>query len=224
MYSSAFEPYIATCRLEEARELARAHDRLTATLSAHHRVHAAGLLIEAERLSGRWDAVAGLTERAEDAVAANVDTPCAFNATSLFACALAATIRGDDRASRRLEESANEVGMEGYDMFFDLYRVELALTRGDLAVVERMLNESVFSRRDFRYQSFISRLNALAALGRFDEIEHEAPQLVRPGTYVEPFAMRALGVAREDDELFREAIDRFEAMGLDWHAARRRGS
>jgi hypothetical protein len=219
MYVYAFDPYIATCRLDEARELARAHDRLTATLSAHHRVHAAGLLIEAERLSGRWDAVAELTERAEDAVAANVDTPCAVNASSLLACALAAAIRGDDRASRRLEASANEIGMVGYDMVLNPYRVELALTRGDLAVVERMLSEWTFPRRDLRYQSFISRLNALAALGRFDEVEQEAPALIRPGTYAEPFALRALGLAREDDELLREAIDRFEAMSLEWHAA-----
>ena len=153
MYTYAFDPYIATCRIDEARELARAHDGLTATLSAHHRMHAAGLLIEAERLSGRWDAVAELTERAEDAVAANVDTPCAANATSLLACALAAAIRGDDRESRRLEESANDVGMEGYDKFFDIYRVELALTRGDLAVVERMLSEWIFPSRDLRYRA-----------------------------------------------------------------------
>ncbi|MGH3016759.1 MAG: hypothetical protein ACRDLU_00105 [Gaiellaceae bacterium] len=58
-----------------------------------------------------------------------------------------------------------------------------------------------------------------AALDRRQEIEREAPRLIQPETYVEPFALRALGFAREDDELLRQAIDRFEAMSLVWHAA-----
>ena len=76
----------------------------------------------------------------------------------------------------------------------------------------------LFPGRD-RRDSLISRLNALVALGRYDEIEQEAPPLIRPGTYPEPFALRALGYAREDDGLISEAIDRFQAMGLEWHAA-----
>jgi hypothetical protein len=38
-----------------------------------------------------------------------------------------------------------------------------------------------------------------------------------PGTYFEPFALRALGVVREEAELLEEAIPRFEAMDLHWH-------
>jgi hypothetical protein len=45
------------------------------------------------------------------------------------------------------------------------------------------------------------------------------PAVLRPHTYLEPFALRALGLVREDEELIREAIDRFRAMELDWHAA-----
>jgi class 3 adenylate cyclase len=218
IYLYAFVPYVATGRLEEARALTRAHEQVTATLSAHHRLHAASLLIEAERVVGRWDAVAELTERAEDAVAANAATPCALNANSLLACALAAAIRGDDRESRRLEEAANEHGVEGYGLFLDPFRVELALARGDLAEVETRLRDWTFPIRD-RLDSLISHLNALVALDRRQEIEQESPRLIRPGTYIEPFALRALGFARGDNELIGQAIDRFEAMSLEWHAA-----
>jgi hypothetical protein len=43
--------------------------------------------------------------------------------------------------------------------------------------------------------------------------------MVKPKTDLEPFALRALGYARGDDRLIRRATERFEAMGLDWHAA-----
>ena len=42
---------------------------------------------------------------------------------------------------------------------------------------------------------------------------------MRPKTYLEPFALRALGVVREDEKLIEQALGCFEAMGLDWHAA-----
>ena len=66
------------------------------------------------------------------------------------------------------------------------------------------------------------RLNALVALDRRADIEAEAPALLKPGTYLEPFALRTLGYARDDVDLIEEAIVRFEAMGLDWHAAETR--
>jgi hypothetical protein len=68
----------------------------------------------------------------------------------------------------------------------------------------------------------IARLNGLVALDRRAEIEDEAPGLAKPGAYLEPFALRALGFARRDDGLIRQAIERFEAIGLEWHAAQTR--
>ena len=221
IYFFASSPYVATCRLEGARRLAEAHDAVTATLSAHHRLHAAGLLVDIERVTGRWNAVHALTSRAEEAVAANLATPCATAAWSLLACALAAAIRGEQQESRRLEGAADELGMEGYDPLLDPARVELALVRGDLDEVERRVSEWVLPRRD-RRDSLISRLNALVALGRHKEIEQEAPPLLRPQTYPEPFALRALGYARGDARLISQAIDRFQAMGLEWHARQTR--
>ena len=78
-------------------------------------LHAAWLLVDIERITGRWNAVHALTSRAEEAVAANATTPCAVSAGSLLACALAAAIRGEQQESRRLEQAADELGMEGYD-------------------------------------------------------------------------------------------------------------
>jgi hypothetical protein len=42
---------------------------------------------------------------------------------------------------------------------------------------------------------------------------------LRPRTYLEPFALRALGAVREGELLIAQAADHFDAMGLDWHAA-----
>ena len=60
--------------------------------------------------------------------------------------------------------------------------------------------------------------DALAFLGDRERIEAEAPSWVRPNSYVAPFAARALGVARADIALLEDAVARFEALGLAWHA------
>jgi hypothetical protein len=41
----------------------------------------------------------------------------------------------------------------------------------------------------------------------------------RAQTTVEPFALRALGAARRDDELLARADERFVALGFEWHRA-----
>lgn len=63
-----------------------------------------------------------------------------------------------------------------------------------------------------------ARLDRLAALGDRRRVEVEAVPLLRPGIYLEPFAMRTLGIVRDDKALVGLAIARFEAMGLGWHA------
>ncbi len=67
-----------------------------------------------------------------------------------------------------------------------------------------------------------TRLDALVALGRKQEAEAEAMRLAQPDTYLEPFALRTLGLVRHDTGLIERSIERFETMGLDWHAARTR--
>jgi hypothetical protein len=62
-------------------------------------------------------------------------------------------------------------------------------------------------------------MDALVALGEHDRIESDAPELVQPGTSVEPFALRALGAARRDDALLARADELFATLGLEWHRA-----
>ena len=67
-----------------------------------------------------------------------------------------------------------------------------------------------------------TKLEALIALGRTSEAEEAANRLLQPGTYLEPFALRTLGLARSDRSLTEQAVERFDAMGLGWHAWRTR--
>ena len=207
---------IATARFGVAHEVARAHDGVTATLTAHHRMHAAMLLVGVADATGDWAAVRGMTGRVEAAVAANVATPCASNVGSLLACALANVHLGDDGEARRLERVADDLGMEGYA--WDARYVALAVARRDLDALERKLD-------GWRPEGFwdpdgvIAWLNALTLLGREDQIEAEAPPFLKAGTLLEPYVERALGWARRDGRLVRKAAGRFEEIGMTWHAA-----
>ena len=58
----------------------------------------------------------------------------------------------------------------------------------------------------------------MVALGEHGRIESEAPQRVKDETYTEPFALRALGVARTDRQLLDRATSPFDAMEMAWHA------
>ncbi len=108
--------------------------------------------------------------------------------------------------------------MEGYGFILDPMHIEIGIARGDLAEVDRKLKAWKVGGLD-DIDGRIARLNALVALERRAEIEQEAPTMLKPATYLEPFALRALGFARGDDALIEHAIERFEAMGLDWYAA-----
>jgi hypothetical protein len=104
--------------------------------------------------------------------------------------------------------------MEGYRFWFDAPRIRLALARGDLAALERLVADDPA----VAYEGGAAFLDALVALGDRERIEEQAPRLIAPGTYVEPFALRALGVSRDEPGLIRQALERFGAMGLTWHA------
>ena len=217
IYLSGFNSCFYTGRLDEARKVAEAHDEVTGGLTPHHRLHAVSLLIGVEQAEGRWEAARELTSRAEPAVADNIATPCILNVSSLLALALANVRLGDDVEADRLEREADALGMEGYGAWLDPLHVEIAVARGDTAEVERKLSE--WQPEGFEdVDGLIAWLNALVALDRGPEIEAEAPPLVKPDTYLEPFALRALGFARNDDSLITRAIERFTAMGMDWYA------
>ena len=50
-------------------------------------------------------------------------------------------------------------------------------------------------------------------------MEQEADKFAPRGSYVEPFALRARALARDDDALLAQADERIGALKLDWHAA-----
>ena len=208
---------LAAGRITDAREHARRLLETAGELTPHHRIHGVGLELMIDELAGRWEAIGSETARAEGAVAANLATPCTMNARALLVCALAAAHCGDEAESRRLELAADALEMKGYGLTIDAPRLRLALMRNNLEAVEGLL-ESGEAMYFTRVAATAARLDVLAALEKRDRVEEEALPLLRPATYLEPFALRALGLVREDAELIVQALDRFERMGLDWHA------
>ena len=215
---------VATTRFAQAREIAQLHDELTRPLTPHHRMHGAAILVEVEELLGGWEAIRAREALVMDAVAANAATPCLRNARSLLVCALAAACLGDDRRATELDLAATALGLLGRQVI-DAPRLRLALLRGDHDRAERLLagllDESGWYARGHgtSLATLTTRIDALAVLGHTERVEREAPRLLQPGTYVEPFALRALGIARGEQTLIQQAIDRFKRLDLPWHAA-----
>jgi DNA-binding SARP family transcriptional activator len=219
VYWSAMPGYLGQGRFADARRLARLHDEMTTRLSPHHKLHGVAFLLEVEELAGGWAQIQELTPRAEAAVVAS--TRCIHQPRSLLVCALAAAALGYADEARRLEADADTLGVEEYGRAWDA-RIRLALLRGDLAAVERLLADANRQTktliRSTKLAPVTARLDALAALGRHREVEAHAVPLLRPGTYLEPFARRALGLVLGDAALVADAVRQFEAMGLVWHA------
>jgi hypothetical protein len=215
---------LALGHLEDAESHALRHEAIAARLTPHHEVHALGNLATLDEAAGRWDRLHQRMERTERTVAANAGTPCVYSARSLLACAVACAELGLDDEARRLEEEESALGFEGYEMWLDALRARLALIRGDLDRVEALLDGSEkWCWPIWNYvNGLAARLDALVALGRAEEAVEDAERHALPGTYLEPFALRTLGVARGDPALVAQAQERFEAMGLDWYAAQTR--
>ena len=221
-WSSAFA-YAGRGRFRDARRLTQQHAEVASQLTAHHRVHAVGFRLLLEELAGGWPVVLDLTADAERVVAANTATPCVLNARSLLTCAIASAYVGEAHESQRLEEAADELGMQGYSILSS-GRLRLALARHDLETAERLVAaEREDERTPVANIGFLTaRLDGLVALGDRKRVEAEAPRCLLPNTYLEPFALRALGVVREDSALIERAVACFEAMHLDWHSAETR--
>ena len=222
-YWAALPAYLGNGRFDDARRIACLHDEVTAPLTPHHRLHGVAVLLEVEQLAGNWERIRDLTPRAEQAAEQNT-TPCLHNRLALLTCALASAYLGDEEEARRLELRSEQYGTDRYGR--EESPIWLALYRGDLAAVERLLREleepGKALLRSRKLAPVAARLDALAALGRRDTLERDAPPLVQQGTYLEPFALRALGLVREDPTLLQQAADRCDAMSLAWHAAQTR--
>jgi DNA-binding SARP family transcriptional activator len=215
---------IASCRFDEARRLARRTDEATLPLTPHHRVHGVAVLVEVEELLGGWPAIRALEDRVRETVAANGKTPCSRNARSLLVCAMASAHLGDEPGARELEETALRLGLGGRHTL-DAPRLRLALLHGEHDRAQELLTVLVeetgwYARGvDSSFATLITKLDGLVALGDHARAEKLALRVLRPGTFVEPFAERALGVARGDGGLISRAASRFDDLGLDWHAA-----
>ena len=217
LYLSSIPCAAATGRLEESRRLAHELVDVVADLTPHHRLHAAAILLEADELMGAWDAVIAREETTLVAVEENRDTPCVRNSRSVLVCALAHEIRGDRERSAELEAVADDLQLEGHGVATLTPRTRLAIARGRVDLVEELFVDEAWRTRQswFILPAAAARLDVLAIVGATAEIEQA---LAPPGSYLEPFGMRALGVARGDEALLSEADKLFRALSLAWHA------
>ena len=221
VYAYAINPAVACGELDEARRYATLHDEAARPLSPHHRLHGSALLLLLEELLGNWERVLELQELIETRVAESMSTPCVLSARSLYLCALAHAYLGNADEAARLEAKAEPLAMSGYGTVLDTPRLLLALHRGDLTAAQSLLGEPAVRASNWFYlSSMAAHLDGLAALGKRERVEREAAPALRPTTYLEPFALRALGLVREDETLVGQAAERFEVFGLEWHAAR----
>jgi class 3 adenylate cyclase len=217
---------LAAGRIEAAEAHAHRHDAIGARLSPHHAVHAIANLLAVREAAGEWEQIRALQSRTEEVVSWNADTPCAENARCLLVCATACAHSDLDAEAVRLERAGNALGLEGYEWMLDPLSARLALIRGDHERVASLLDGS----GTWHYGSHVhvngvtARLDALIAVGRNDDAESEALTLLQPGTYLEPFALRTLGLVRGDHTLLEQAADRFGEMGLRRHAATTRAA
>jgi class 3 adenylate cyclase/tetratricopeptide (TPR) repeat protein len=218
VFGYSIDALVSVGRMDDARRIAHAYDDATRTMSPHHRLHAVAGIMTVDTDQGRWASVRDHAAWAETAVAANTQTPCALEDVVLLSAALAHVHLGDDTEARRLEAIVESLGREGFRMRRHL-DAQIAIARHDLEGLERLLGEPWL--RGLEYPEIeATHLDALVALGRRDEVQEEAPPLVIEGSYIEPFSLRALGWATNDDERIRRAIERFEALDMTWHAER----
>ena len=218
-YEAGSPAAAAVCRFDEARRLAELHGDLAQRLSAHHRVHSVSLELELADALGDWPELAAQTDRALAAIEANLATPCVRNPRDFLLCSLAHLCLGDDSRAEELERDGLRLAGEGYETYLSGARLRIALQRDDRRSIESLVELPVERALVWGPGIFAARLDAFIALGRHERIEAEAPELAQVGTAVEPFALRALGVARDDDELLAQADALFAALGLEWHRA-----
>jgi class 3 adenylate cyclase len=220
---SAVFVYLRAGNLGAATSASAQAIEIAAGLTPHHSLHAAGWQILLASVTGRWDEVRAQAAEAERVVDANLAaaTPCVSNVSTLLNCAVAATVTGDEEEARRLEAKAYGLGMEGgrwYQGWFEPPQIRLALARHQLGKVAELAAHEF----DWEWEPVSTFLDALAALDDRERIEAEAPKWLQPGMFAEPFALRALGIARSDRALLQQALGRFEMMELSWHAEQTR--
>jgi class 3 adenylate cyclase len=200
-----------------ARQLTALHDDLARRLSAHHRVHTVSLELELADAIGDWAGLVSETARVWNLVSANLATPCVRNPRDLLLCAAAHCVLGDESRAAELEQDAMRVAGEGFASYLGGPMLRIALARGDRSGAEVLVDVPIERTNVWGVGALAARLDVLAALGRSDLVENEAPTLLEDASILRPFALRALGATRGDDDLLAKADERFASLGLDWH-------
>jgi hypothetical protein len=155
----------------------------------------------------------------EAAMLENADTPCVRSIRCLLLGAVAAEVAGDPEQSLALERLALAGGFESHHWALVGPHLRLAVVRGDTDGMGRLVAERPPVLLVFGAAPTAARLDAIAALRDAARAEGEAVPLLRAGAYVEPFALRTLGIVREDDAMLARADERFAALGLEWYRA-----
>lgn len=190
----------------------------------HDAVHAAGTRALLLGATADWAGLAAHARRAERAAAANGETPCQFNWRAPLLCALGHAHAGDADEATRLEESARESAVVAGPAEREPALLRLALLRGDLQEAERILELLPRAPGQWDVETPTARLEAYVALGDRAAVEAEALPLAERPSYYRPFALRALGVVREDAELLRQAEVELVALGLERHVSATRAT
>jgi hypothetical protein len=215
--------YITTGRIAEARVMTERMEETVAGLTPHHRIHGLGMRLLLEAATADWDAVRQLTKRTEEAIEANLATPCPFHVGMLIGLATAWTYAENDEESARLVARAEELGMATYHTILMPRRLRLAIARQDRAEVRRLIDSIQPDWLVAPFGQLRSALfDGLVLLDDRERIEAEAPRWLNEDVYTTPFAMRALAMARRDEALLEDAAARFDAMGLERHAQQTR--
>jgi hypothetical protein len=201
----------ANLAAELADQIEEALDEHVVDLTPHHRLHGVSCKLEVEELAGNWHAVTALEAQTEQAVDQNRDTPCVRNARSLLLLAFASELAGHTDRARELEQRAEELQNEGYGATLATPRARMALARGEFDRLQELLADEEWMQREtwFSLPAGATRLDALAVLGSRAEVEETAGRVGRPGSYLEPFALRARGVVDEDEVLLDRADELF---------------
>jgi DNA-binding SARP family transcriptional activator len=223
VYGGAVPSLLAQGKFDVARSYVDEHGAVAWTLSDHHRVHAVSMHLELDEVAGDWVRVRELTERTVSIVDANSATPCQRNARSPLVCAYAHLVAGDVDRAEELEALAEEQALAGHSSILNPMRLRLAVERGDLDTMRRLVAPEPAPppwKHWYQLVSTTIRLSALCALGDAPSVEREAPVLLRPGTYLEPFGLQSLGLVRSDESLLRRASECFDTLGLPWHRDR----
>ena len=211
--------YTTLGRLDQAQSTVVRLEETVAGLTVHHRVHGLLTRMQLDVAVADWEALGGRAQRAEEWAEANLATPCPSNVGVLLLAALGMMKMGERAAAARLEARAEAIGMVGYTRSHAAKRLLLAIAGHDHDEM-RSLVDTVETDwlKPYSWALWSALLDALIELEDRDRIEAEAPQWVGADGYIAPFAVRALGFARNDASLLSEAAAQFKAMGLDSHA------